>query len=42
MERLPKWQDRDGVNHGRKPSKVLQDCTICVSYCWTAPYWTVA
>ena len=30
-----------GANHGRKSSKVLQDCTICVSCRCTGPCWTV-
>ena len=27
----------DGLNPGRKSSKVLQDCTICVFCRWTGP-----
>ena len=36
------WKKRNtrGTNPGRKSSKVLQDCTICVSCRLTRPCWT--
>ena len=30
------------LNRGRKSSKVIQDCTICVSCRWTGPCWIVS
>ena len=34
-------QNTDRLNHGRESSKVIQDCTICVSCRCTGPCWTV-
>ena len=45
--RTPPWNAADqriggGQNPGRKSSKVIQDCTICVPCRCTGPCWTVA
>ncbi len=40
MVRMWKKRNTRGTNPGRKSSKVLQDCTICVSCRLTGPRWT--
>ena len=40
MVRMWKKRNTRGTNPGRKSSKVLQDCTICVSCRLTGPCWT--
>ncbi len=37
----PDGRSNRGQNLSRKSSKVIQDCTICVSCRWTEPCWTV-
>ena len=41
MVRMWKKRNARGTNPGRKSSKVLQGCTICVSCRLTGPCWTV-
>ena len=43
LGRISKMGQRteDSQNPGRKSSKVIQDCTICVSCRWTGSYWIV-